>query len=98
MLGIAIKSGVDVSGVRPEIVLAIVIARSLFYSVRVTSVGDVHTGRVSGSLHNVGLAVDLVPGEHLLLERAGQRLASALGPQYDVVVESDHIHVEFQPG
>lgn len=98
MRGIALKSGVDVSGVRPEIVLAIVIARSLFYSVRVTSVGDVHTGRVSGSLHNVGLAVDLVPPEHLKLDLASKMLASALGPQYDVVPEPDHIHVEFQPG
>lgn len=97
MSHVAIKSGVDVSGIRPEIVLAIVVARSIFYGIRVTSVSDVHTGRVTGSLHNVGLAVDLVP-DWVSPEKGAPKLAAALGPQYDVIAEADHIHVEFQPG
>lgn len=97
MRGIALKSGVDVSGIRPEIVLAICIARSLFYSVRITSVSDRHTGRVTGSLHNVGLAVDLTLPDTVDVSLGAKMLASALGPQYDVIAEPDHIHIEFQP-
>lgn len=94
--GVSIKPGVQLSGIRPEIVLAIVVARSLFFRVKVTSVADVHTGRVSGSLHNVGLGVDLVvPG--VPASRVAEKLRANLGPEFDVIPEPDHVHVEFQP-
>lgn len=94
-MGLAIKDSVDLSGIRPELVLAICVVRSLYYRVRVTSVADGHTGRVSGSLHNVGLAVDLVLPAGA--SNAHARISEALGPQFDVVVEDDHVHIEFQP-
>lgn len=94
-MGLEIKNTVDLSGIRPELVLAICVVRSLFYRVRVTSVADAHTGRVSGSLHNVGLAVDLVLP--VGVSNAHDRISNALGPQFDVIVEDDHVHIEFQP-
>lgn len=52
------------------------------------------------SLHYKGLAIDLrtrdlTGAESLLLVHA---LREALDTNYDVVLESDHIHIEFDPG
>lgn len=51
------------------------------------------------SLHYVGLAVDLrtwyIPKKEL--EDFAVQLRTDLGPDYDVVVEKTHIHIEFQP-
>jgi hedgehog signaling domain-containing protein len=51
------------------------------------------------SLHYAGLAVDVrtrdvAPDKIEALRRA---LADALGDAYDVVVEKDHIHIEYDP-
>lgn len=52
-----------------------------------------------GSLHYVGLAFDLrtnglTPSD---CEAVRVEIKSALGDDYDVVLEGDHIHLEFQP-
>jgi hypothetical protein len=44
-----------------------------------------------GSLHYIGLAFDIRPGLDLDL------IKTVLGPQWDVVNESDHIHCEYDP-
>lgn len=51
------------------------------------------------SLHYVGKAFDLRTRDLLQghAEAAREKLAAALGDQFDVVLESDHIHVEFDP-
>ena len=52
--------------------------------------------RSVGSLHYAGCAVDLrFPPDNAAGLKAA--LAEALGGDYDVVLEADHIHVEFQP-
>lgn len=67
------------------------------YDFVVTSLGDgVHK---ENSLHYVGRAADLrvrhVPAEkRQALLRA---IRAALTPQYDVILESDHIHLEYDP-
>lgn len=90
---ITVREGVELEDVSPEIVLAMVIARTLFFGMEVTSVRDgVH---MEGSLHYVGRAFDFV---HPMMSRASAlRLRGHLGPQYDVIFEEDHIHVEFDP-
>ena len=56
-----------------------------------------------GSLHYAGQAVDVaLPGTHGMTSTASPQdiakaLRSLLGPNYDVVVERDHIHVEYDP-
>ena len=94
---IALKAGVKLSGVRPEIVLAIMVARSIFYDLVVTSVTEDAPGRVSGSLHPVGLAFDFRLQHLPVTERQADRLGEALGSEFDVVFSGSHIHVEFQP-
>lgn len=98
-----LKTGIRVAGIRPEILLALIIAERIFHTevpaveMVVTDItGDNH-GRAS--LHYVGLAVDLrirgISKETILI--IVERLQAALGENYDVVLESDHIHIEFQP-
>jgi hypothetical protein len=98
---IRIKGGVDVGGLRAEIVLAICIASNVFEAFGVdcviTSVFDgVHK---KDSLHDDGLAVDLrtrdLPPASVTIVAA--QIRACLWRQYQVVVERDHMHIEFDP-
>lgn len=94
---IRIKEGVNLAGLRPEMLLAINAAEGVWGKapVTVTSALDGKHGR--GSLHYVGLAVDLRTRDIMAPEAKALSLGKELGAQYDVVLESNHIHVEFQP-
>jgi hypothetical protein len=52
-----------------------------------------------GSLHYVGLAFDLRTNNIPAADREPVRaeIKDALGDDYDVVIEGDHIHIECQP-
>jgi len=97
------KPGVKVKGIQPEIVLAIQVAysgyRDMYQSgdMVVTSVMDgVHS---ANSLHYKGLAVDLRTRDMHLgdLERWVGGIKECLTDEYDVVLERNHIHIEYQP-
>ena len=95
-----LKPGVRVAGLRPEILFAIIAAERVCGDMGVdcvitACVDGVHQ---AGSLHYCGLAVDLRsrdfrPGD---VDKAIARIQQCLGADYDVVLEKDHIHVEFQ--
>jgi len=98
---IRLKPGVRVMAVRPEFLLAVraaeaaVEARGLAFVI--TSVTE---GRHSKtSLHDAGAAFDFrssgMTGDQV--DDVAVELRSALGPDFDIVVEHDHFHVEFQP-
>lgn len=95
---IAIKPGVRIRGMQPEILLAVVAAHELFkeqaQALTITSCTD---GRhKDGSLHYTGCAVDLrLPTARV--EQVVAQLQNRLGSEYDVVLEGDHIHVEYDP-
>lgn len=65
----------------------------------VTSAND--SQHMLGSLHYENKAFDLriwnVVGGRAEVDRWAVRLRTALGYDYDVVVESDHLHVELDP-
>jgi hypothetical protein len=94
-----LKPGVRVAGLRPEILIAVVAAERVCAEMGVdcvitACVDGVHQ---AGSLHYCGLAVDLRsrdfrPGD---LDKAIARIRQCLGADYDVVLENDHLHVEF---
>jgi len=98
---VMIKKGVEASGVQPEILLAIQEAREVYRDLDaeliITSLLD--GKHMVGSLHYKGLAVDLRTRHLSSNDRmlAAARIRLALGPEYDVVLEKTHIHVEFQP-
>ena len=100
---IRLKNGVSVKGIHPTANLIITIVNSVYAShgenCTVTSVTDgVHS---DGSLHYSGKAVDfrtrnLVGGYRgQLAKEIAEEIREALGDDFDVVLEADHIHVEF---
>lgn len=98
----SIKSSVSAKGIQPELVLGISIVISCFndmgYNCVITSLLDsVHGAK---SLHSSGFASDFrikhiskAEDVYLLVKNCRQ----CLGSDFDVVLESDHIHVEFDP-
>lgn len=97
-----IKEGVKLAGLRTEMVLALVIAAQVYHDIADTEMvvteatGGVH-GR--GSLHYTGQAADLRTNtmSKELAAKVVLAIREKLGENYDVVLEADHIHVEFQP-
>ena len=94
-----IKSGVDLRGLTPQMAIAYTIACRCYgqYDCVITSASDGKHG--PNSLHYNGQALDLrtrhINGQGLQL--VVDKLKEAFGSQFDVVLESDHIHVEFDP-
>jgi hypothetical protein len=96
-----VKTGVLLAGLQPEMLIAID-AANLVYSVHnkdcvITSArGDTHSNH---SHHYKGLAVDLRT-RHLVEPvkiKIVDALQTALGAEYQVIPESTHIHVEYDP-
>jgi len=98
---VSLKQGVSVRGMSPQILLAVIVAESVYREkgspLVLTSVCDGNHSH--GSLHYQGNAVDLrIWGMDQLKQReVHAALSTALGHEYDVVLETDHIHVEWQP-
>lgn len=99
---IKFKKGIKISGIRAELVLAILIAEGVYdkhdTDLVITSVVD---GKHSyTSLHYSGSALDIrtrnIPEIYNKEIMAGE-IRESLSDEYDVVVESNHIHIEYQP-
>ena len=99
---IKFKIGTKVSGIRTELILAILVAEGVYNEhgtdLVLTSVND---GRHSyTSLHYSGSAVDIrtrnLPKDTNVQLIVGG-IEKALSNEYDVVLEKDHIHIEYQP-
>ncbi len=92
-----IKSGVDLRGLTPQMAIAYTIACKVYgqYACVITSGSDSKHG--PNSLHYSGQALDLrtnnLPPQ--AVQSIVDRLKEALGAQFDVVLESDHIHLEW---
>jgi hypothetical protein len=98
---ISLKPGARITGLRNEALFAVYVAYSIYadegYDMIITSGTDGSHSR--GSEHYKGDAFDLRT-RHLgagEAEKIRDMLASALGSEFDVVLESTHIHVEFDP-
>jgi hypothetical protein len=97
-----LKNGTDFKGLKPEIILGAMVAHDVYtehgYVFCITSGLD--GKHKEGSLHYVGMAIDLrtktMPKE--MVEKIAQEIRTDLNEQFDVVVEVDHIHIEFDPG
>jgi hypothetical protein len=99
---LSLKQGVDISKLSPQMAIAANIATWCFieesYHTVITSACDGKHG--DNSLHYFGDAMDLrirhIPAAETV-SRIMVKLKENLGDNYDVVLESDHIHVEYQP-
>ena len=90
---------IRVTGMRPELLLAMIIANEVYASHHVefviTSLLD---GKHSEtSLHYTGCAFDCRIYGGDINESIVKDLRQKLNHHYDVVLEGNHIHVEFQP-
>lgn len=98
-----LKKGVSARGLTPQIALALMVADEVYREEGVecviTSLNDGKHSRTS--LHYCGQGADLrtrnLPNQ-AAKERVQFKIAERLGSDdYDVILESDHIHVEWQP-
>ena len=107
MPNLCLKDGVRITGdhFNPEIVRIVDAARETAPMMErgvvwVTSAND---GRHSDkSLHYKNQAFDIrifniIGDVHREAKEWAERMQAALGPDYDVVYEKDHIHVEYDP-
>lgn len=96
-----LKPGVTLKGLCPEMVLGLIVIDSVMWrqfniDPVVTSVTD--GKHMSRSKHYLGFAADLrIWGIEDKVTSVVPALSHALGENFDVVHESDHIHVEFDP-
>ncbi len=95
------KPGVKLEGLRPEALAGMVVVDSVMQrfdrELTVTSITD---GRhMPGSLHAKGRAFDCRFWDFppAMRARLVDDLRAALRDEFDVVLESDHIHVEWDP-
>jgi len=93
-----IKAGVDISRLRPEIRKKLnEIARLVWTIGKVELViTSTYEGNHSeGSLHYANLAVDIQRGPYGSI--LSDELRDKLGMDYDVILEADHVHIEYDP-
>jgi hypothetical protein len=96
---VLLKPGVKLCGVSPEIVLALQVCETIYrqfgYELTVTSIRD--GKHKNNSLHYVGKAVDLRTRnvDSDMREKLRVALQAALGAEFDVILEKDHFHCEF---
>lgn len=100
------KDTVDFRVFSVQILYAIIIAEQVWkeqnLDLWITSVSDSVGDRVKTSLHPSGLAFDMrilpkLGHNDTINKLLADNLRTRLGPQYDVVLETDHIHCEFDP-
>lgn len=88
-----------VFGIRPELVVAMqvvdgVLAKDGVDLVVTSAVNGKHS---NASLHYAGAAFDLRIWDIEDVYATAGKIREALTPEFDVVVEKSHIHIEFQP-
>ena len=100
-MSLAIKHGARVHGIQPEMILAVVVIEGILreagFATTITSCVD--GSHSNASLHYTGSAVDIrirdIPQEKLELLRTS--IADRLGMDFDILLEADHYHCEWQP-
>lgn len=100
-----LKDGTKFSDLDSAIVFAAIVANDLWQELGVTSGATLTSGtdgvHSTGSLHYEGRAIDIriwnLPNGGDDAQGAARMLRERLTDDYDVVVESTHIHVEFDP-
>ncbi len=94
-----LKPGVRVIGIKPELLLAIMVAEREFSpdELVITSVTD--GTHMRGSKHYTGMAFDARIRD--VVESRAREIARSIGKQlggdYDVILEESHLHVEYDP-
>lgn len=98
---INLKPGTRLHGIKPEMMVALMSAQDVWRDfgqvlVITSCVDGKHT---RASKHYSGCAVDLRTSvlNADQQKQAQKLLADALGSDFDVILESDHMHIEYDP-
>lgn len=97
-----IKPGASVEGLKIEAFIAWVVAGDVyaFHGAECWLTSGVDGVHGVNSKHGSGYAVDIrisnIP-DSVAAAKIRNKIAENLGPEYDVVLEPDHIHMEFDP-
>jgi hypothetical protein len=96
-----IKQGASISGLQPEMAVALQVCASVYNKFGIEMVVTEGTaGRHSPkSRHYLGFAVDLRTWNvrRSKLDDLARQVRAALGKDFWVLLEADHMHVEFRP-
>ena len=96
-----LKAGVRITGMRPEILLAAVAAERVYdeagHDFTITACVD--GKHMVGSLHYAGAAIDVRTRDIPLadVQKLIARIKACLGDDFDVLLEVDYLHIEFEP-
>ncbi len=96
-----LKKSVSLKGLQPQILVAVMVANEVYKKygkdLVITSVNDSKHGE--GSLHYKGFAIDtrIFYFPKGVAKKVRDEIASRLGDEFDVVLEKDHIHIEYDP-
>lgn len=96
-----LKPGVRLLGLQPQMLVALMVAEGIYtkHSTELVVTSGVEASHSRASKHYAGCAVDI--RSRTLVGASAAEVASeiseALGDDYDVVVEKDHLHIEWEP-
>jgi len=93
-----IKAGVDISRLRPKIRKKLNEIEAIFneYDNELIITSTFEGRHSAGSLHYANLAVDMrLPANDR--EKVISEITQSLGSKFDVCLEIDHIHIEYDP-
>lgn len=93
-----LKTGIDISRLKPPIRKKLNLISSIVnqYSEKELVITSTYEGTHSpGSLHYADLAIDIrrTTRQSIIINN----LRQALGKNYDVILESTHVHIEYDP-
>jgi hypothetical protein len=96
------KNGVKIMGLQPELLAALAVCDDIyqkFYNTDMVVTSAVDGKHAITSLHYAGAAADLRTRniDTVHWDQLAEDLRLALTSEFDVVLEADHIHLEFQP-
>ena len=96
-----LKPGVNITGIRPEMLIALFVAGDVYKEIgeELVVTAGLEGKHSATSLHYTGCAVDIRTNYFSKEEiKVVQReLKERLGVDFDVIIETTHIHIEFQP-
>jgi len=95
-----LKAGVKIAGIRPELLMGLMVANSIIdYEFNTDMVITACTDGIhmTGSKHYVGQAVDIRISNLSTPVAVVDRLKFELDGLFDIVLEKDHIHMEYDP-
>ena len=94
-----LKLGVDISRLKPQMRTALGVIEGCFqvHSIEAVVTSTFEGNHMPSSLHYGDLAVDVRLPPDKVRSSVMAQLIQRLGPKYDVVLEADHIHIEYDP-